>query len=281
MTGCTAGAGKRPAGRPFLKMHGLRNHFVIVDARDEPYTPDQATVVNICDPQIGVGGDQLVVIEASADGDVFMRLYNVDGREVEACGNATRCIAWLMMEEGGTDAVRIETLAGVLECRRSGDLRVSCDMGRIRSGWRDVPLARDQDTLHVSPDAGPLRDGVALNVGNPHLVFFVDDADAVDLPSFAPAIQADALFPDQVNVGLAQIVDASNLKLRVFERGAGLTTACGSGACAAVYAARARGLTDADTVCVAMPAGLVEIEITEDDRAIMSGPVAHCFSGYL
>lgn len=282
----TAGLGwqdSRPSGRPFLKMHGLRNHFVIVDARQEPYRPDSHDIVRICDPQIGIGADQLVVIEPSSadDVDAFMRLYNVDGREVEACGNATRCVAWLLMEESGRHTARIETLAGVLQCRRTGDRRVACDMGRISTAWRDVPLSRRQDTLHLDLEAGPLRDPVALNVGNPHVVFFVDDIDAIDLPSLAPTIQRDPMFPDQVNVGLVQLARPNSLRLVVYERGAGLTAACGSGACAAAYAARARGLTTSDTITVTMPAGHVDIEITDDEHAVMSGPVGFCFTGYL
>lgn len=264
-------------------MHGLGNHFVIVDGRIAPYRPCTEEIVRICDPRIGIGAEQLVVIETPSAGgaDAFMRLYNVDGREVEACGNALRCVAWLWMEETGEREVRIETLAGILACRRTADKRVSCDMGRISLAWRDVPLSRQADTLHLEFVAGPLCDPVALNVGNPHVVFFVDDIDAIDLTALAPSIQHDVLFPDQVNVGIAELKDAGALRLVVYERGAGLTTACGSGACAAAYAARARGLTTSNIITVSMPAGAVDIEITDNDHAIMSGPVAFCFSGYL
>ena len=274
--------GLRPRGRPFLKMHGLRNHFVIVDGRETPYRPGLAEIVRICDPEIGVGGDQLVVIEpAGGAADAFMRLFNVDGREVEACGNATRCVAWLLMEESNCDGVKIETLAGILECRRVAEWQVSCDMGRISMRWNDVPLAEERDTLHLDVTAGALSEPAALNVGNPHAVFFVDDVDAVDLASIAPAIQENPLFPEQVNVGVAQLIDDSHLKLIVYERGAGLTMACGSGACAAAYAALARNLTASKRITVTLPAGDVEITITGDDHAIMAGPVAFCFSGYL
>ncbi len=272
-----------PAERPFVKMHGLENHFVIVDGRRELFRPGTDEIVRICDLNTGVGADQLVIIEApGADGvDAFMRLYNVDGREVEACGNATRCVAWLLMEESSTDAATIETLGGRLDCRRAGDRRVSCDMGRISTAWRDVPLSRREDTLHLDLEAGPLEDPVALSVGNPHVVFFVDDVVAIDLASLAPPIQENALFPNQVNVGIAELVGAERLRVRVYERGAGLTSACGSGACAAAYAARARGLTASSRFTVSMPAGDVGIELTADDHAIMTGPVAYCFRGYL
>ena len=271
-----------PRGRPFIKMHGLRNHFVIVDARLEPYVPTTGDVQRICDVQRGVGGDQLVVLEpAEGTADVFMRLYNVDGREVEACGNATRCVAWLLLEERGQDSVVIETLAGLLDCRREGDRVVRCDMGLIRSDWRSIPMSTEADTLHVQLPAGPLDDAVAVNVGNPHLVYFTADVDAVPLAELAPAVQQNPLFPNQVNVGVAELAGHAHLKLRVYERGAGLTQACGSGACAAVYAARARGLATDDAVRVSMPAGDVTIRLSEDARATMSGPVDYCFSGYL
>ena len=271
------------AGRAFVKMHGLRNHFVIIDARDEPCRAAADEIVRICDVQVGVGADQLVVLEpGSGNGThAFMRLYNVDGREVEACGNATRCVAWLLLEESGRDEVVIETLAGRLRCQRAGNLRVSCDMGRVSLDWRKVPLARAADTLHVGAGSGPLTDGVALSIGNPHVVYFVDDLASVDIPRHAAPIQKDPMFRNGVNVGVAQVVDASNLKLAVYERGVGLTMACGSGACVAAYAARARGLTTSTTIRVELPGGSVDIEIRPDDTAVMTGPVAWCFSGRL
>ena len=275
--------GKRPSGRFFVKMHGLRNHFVITDAREEPYRPDDQEIVRICDPQTGVGGDQLIIIEQARDScaDAFMRILNVDAREVEACGNATRCVAWLLMEEQKSDEVMVETLAGPLACKRAGPMEVSCAMGRVSMAWQDIPLAEERDTRHLDLSFGPLSDGVALAIGNPHVVFFVDDLDAVDIEAIAPQIQEHPLFPNQVNVGVAQMTSKDRMRLKVFERGAGLTTACGSGACVAAYAALARGLTDCKTMTIEMPAGAVGIEITDAAMAIMSGPVAYCFSGYL
>ena len=274
---------KRPSGRFFIKMHGLRNHFVITDARTEPYRPEEQEIVRICDPQTGAGGDQLIVIEQARNScaDVFMRILNVDGREAEACGNATRCVAWLLMEEQKTDEVIVETLAGPLECKRTGSMQVSCEMGRVSMAWRDIPLAEERDTCHLDISFGPLSDGVALAIGNPHVVFFVDDLDAVDIEAIAPQIQQHPLFPNQVNVGVAQMTSEDGMRLTVYERGAGLTTACGSGACVAAYAAHARGLTDRNKMTIEMPAGAVGIEITDAAMAIMSGPVAYCYSGYL
>ncbi|QDV07224.1 Diaminopimelate epimerase [Planctomycetes bacterium Poly30] len=268
-------------GRAFVKMHGLKNHFVIVDARVAPYRPAAAEIARICDVDVGVGADQLVVIEPSARADVFMRLYNVDGREVEACGNATRCVAWIALEETGGDHVRIETLAGVLECRRIGERQVSCDMGRVSMDWQDVPLSEERDTLNLGLNVGPLVNPAALSVGNPHAVFFVDDVDAIDVAGLAPTVQGDRLFPHSVNVGVATLRSADRLQLIVYERGAGLTQACGTGACAAAFAARARGLTEATQLTVELPAGEVGIEIRSDGHAVMSGPVAYCFRGIL
>jgi diaminopimelate epimerase len=264
-------------------MHGLRNHFVITDAREQAYGPDTDEIVRICDPQVGVGADQLIVIENAGhkDANVFMRIYNVDGREVEACGNATRCVGWLILEENASDSVVVETLAGPLQCKRAGDLLVSSDMGRVSMDWQSIPLAEERDTLHLDFECGDLANPVALGIGNPHVVFFVDDIDAIDILAVAPAIQADSLFPNSVNVGLAEVKSADRMRLVVYERGAGLTTACGSGACAAVFAAHARGLTAEGRMTVDMPAGPVEIELRNDGSAVMTGPVAFCFQGIL
>lgn len=276
-----------PAGRRFVKMHGLLNHFVIIDARMEPFTPDDTEIVRICDSQTGVGGDQLVIVQPpSAAGrkggaSAFMRILNVDAREVEACGNATRCVAWLLLEEEQSGDVVLETLAGLIVCKRTGAKEVSCSMGQVSMKWQDVPLAEERDTHHLDLSFGPLKDAVALSIGNPHVVFFVDDLDAVDIEGLAPDIQKLPLFPNEVNVGVAQMLSADSMRLAVYERGAGLTTACGSGACVAVHAALARGLTDERKMTVQMPAGPVGIEITADDTAIMTGPVEFCFSGYL
>ena len=275
--------GKRPAGRSFIKMHGLRNHFVITDAREEPYRPDDREIIRICDPRTGVGADQLIIIEPSRDSTAaaFMRILGVDARDVEVCGNATRCVAWLLMEEQKSDAVVVETVAGPLECKRTGPLEVSCSMGRVSMESRDIPLAEERDTCHLDLAFGPLSDAVALGIGNPHVVFFVDDLDAIDIEALAPQIQQHALFPNEVNVGVAQMTADDQMRLTVYERGAGLTTACGSGACVAAYAALARGLSDSKTMTVDMPGGAVGIEIMADGTAIMTGPVAYCFSGYL
>ena len=212
------GFGLPPAGRYFVKMQGLRNHFVITDARDGAYQPSSDEIVRVCDPQVGVGGDQLIVLEPprQAGADVFMRILNVDGREAEACGNATRCVAWLLMEESGTDAIVVETLAGQLACSRQGDQQVRCDMGIVSLDWRDIPLAEERDTLHLELSFGPLEDAIALGIGNPHVVYFVDDVDAIDLRALAPKVQAHPLFPNSVNVGIASLIDSDHVASRVY-----------------------------------------------------------------
>ncbi len=276
-----------PSGRFFIKMHGLYNHFVITDARRQGYQPDDAEIVRICNVQTGVGADQLVIIEPpteagrSAGANAFMRLLNVDAREVEACGNATRCVAWLLLEEAAADEIVIETLAGLLVCKRTGIQEVSCEMGRITGDWQEIPLSRSIDTTHIDLGDGLPADGIALNIGNPHIVYFVDDVRRVDLDSIGPRIQSNPLFPREVNVGIAHMVNDSELNSRVYERGAGLTTACGSGACVAAFAAIARGLTEKRQITVHMQAGDVQIAISTDGVATMTGPVAYCFSGFL
>lgn len=270
-------------GRPFVKMHGLRNDFVIVDGREKPYTPSVAEIVRICDRREGVGGDELLVIEPPRFGKVyaFVRIINPDGSEAEACGNASRCVGWLLMEECGRDEIRIETLGGVLSCRRAGEKQVAVEMGRLRTGWQEIPLSREMDTLHLGIGAGPLQDPVGMNIGNPHAVFFVDDLSAVDLTRYGPQLQKDPLFPEGANIGAAQLLDPKTLRLSVWERPGTLTTACGTGACVAVAAAHRRGLTTEKCMTVVMPAGSVEIELKEDGTVVMTGPVETCYAGYL
>lgn len=271
---------------PFVKMHGLRNCFVILDLRDCLWTISASDAIRICDMRAGVGGEQLVTIEqpskngVSAGAAAFMRIYNIDGQEVSACGNATRCVAHLLMEQSGLAALRIETAAGVLHCRRSGELQVSVDLGPFRTGWQDIPLADPVDTHCLPVASGPLRDGVAVNIGNPHAIFFVDRLDSVHVSAFAPVIQNHALFPQGANVGVAEVVDHETIRLAVWERPGMLTEACGTGACAAAFAARRRGLVATDRVTVYLPAGPVLIELS-GDMVTMTGPVATCCCGFV
>jgi diaminopimelate epimerase len=270
-------------GRPFVKMQGLRNDFVIVDGRLDPYTPSMTEIVRICDRHEGVGGDQLLVIEPARSDEsyAFLRIINIDGRDVEACGNATRCVGWLLMKEKGSKEVVIETRAGLLGCRLVGEKLVCVEMGRVRTEWHEIPLSLEMDTLHLKIGDGPLKDPVGMNIGNPHAVFFVDDLAKVNLSLHGPKLQKNPLFPERANIGAAQLIDAKTLKLSVWERPGILTTACGTGACVAVAAAHRRGLTTEKCMTVIMPAGSVAIELKENGMMEMTGPVENCFTGYL
>lgn len=266
--------------RAFVKMHGLRNHFAIFDARTDPRPFSVAEIVRICDCAAGVGAEQVVTIghAAGVGADAAMRLFNIDGREVGACGNATRCVAFLLMEETDRDAVVIETAAGLLPCRLVGPQEVSVRLGPISTDWRRIGAARAVDTLRLPLKSGPLRDGAALWIGNPHAVFFVPRLDPEALVRHGPAIQNDPLFPEGVNVGAAEMIDESTIRLAVWERPGILTAACGTGACVAAFAARRRGLSHADRFTVHLPGGTLDITI-EGDMATMAGPVAFCCTG--
>tara|TARA_B100000927_G_scaffold16895_1_gene13130 strand:- start:761 stop:1639 length:879 start_codon:yes stop_codon:yes gene_type:complete len=267
-------------GRSFIKMHGLENHFAIFDARQEPFMPSKKEIIKICDSELGVGADQVIIIEnSSSHADALMRIINVDGFEAEACGNATRCIAWLLMKEFNKKQVKIETLAGILSCYLLQDDWVKCDMGRISVKSENIPLSMNIDTLQPEIEIGPLKDGVITNIGNPHITFFVDQIDAIDIEKWAPVIQEDKLFPRQVNVGIAEILDNENINLKVYERGAGLTAACGTGACVAVFAAYTKGLISNKKINVLMAAGKMIIELQAEKKVTMSGPVTYLYSG--
>lgn len=259
---------------PFRKMHGLGNDFVVFDARQRRLDLTPAQIRGLSDRHTGIGCDQLVILEPAADADVFMRLYNADGSEVGACGNASRCVASLL---GGTP--RIRTLAGLLATRADGDA-ATVDMGEPVFDWDRIPLALAMDTLHMPVAWDGLTDPCAVNVGNPHLVFFVPDAAVHDLATLGPRIENDPLFPERVNVGVAQIAGPDTLLLRVWERGAGLTQACGTAACAAAVAAHRRGLA-ARTARVRLPGGELGIEWTTANRILMTGPSASVFDGVI
>ncbi len=271
--------------RPFLKMHGLGNDFVVVDARDEPFAPGVAARRRIADRRFGVGCDQLVILEPAPrengqGADLALRFYNPDGGEAEACGNGTRCAAALIMAETGAASLNIRTLGGLLRAEAAGPGRVSVDMGEAKTGWREIPLAREMNTLHLDLAAGPLRDPVATGMGNPHATFFVEDIGAIDIATLGPKLEHDPLFPARANIGVAQVTGPDSLRLRVWERGAGLTMACGSGACAATVAAARRGLTGRK-VTLDLDGGTLKVEWREDGHVVMTGPVATAFTGEL
>jgi diaminopimelate epimerase len=269
-------------GIPFTKMHGLGNDFVVFDARERALTLDGDTARAIADRHRGVGCDQILLIEKpkSARADAFMRIRNADGGEAEACGNGARCVADILMRETNRDRVAIETVAGILDATRAGPQRVAVDMGEPRFGWRDIPLARDCDTLHVMLTLGALTDPVCTSMGNPHATFFVADAEAIDLATLGPVLEHDPIFPARANIGAAQVLSRTRLRLRVWERGDGLTLACGSGACAALVAASRRGLTERRAEVMA-DGGTLTIDWRADNHVVMTGAVATSFDGTL
>ena len=280
-------AAGQPFGRPFIKMQGLRNHFVFIDLRHGAARPSADEIVRICDIHAGVGAEQVITIEAPSDAAAaegayaFMGIYNIDGKESEACGNATRCMAHLLFDESGLSDVLLETRGGLLACAKTGAMEVSVTLGPIRMDWHSIPLSRAADTAHLPLEAGPLRDGLALNIGNPHAVFFVEDHGAIDIPAVAPAIARNSLFAESANIGVAQVIDDHTLKLAVWERPGMLTEACGTGACVAAYAGRLRGYLSGDEITVHLPAGALKIRLLDGGRVVMTGPVAFCCAGYV
>ena len=265
---------------PFLKMHGLGNDFVVLDGRRSTLAIDAAAVRALADRRTGIGCDQVILLAPPRDpsAQVLMRIHNPDGGEAEACGNATRCVAELLRRETGDRRVRIETVAGVLEAEALLDGRVTVDLGPARTDWHEIPLARAVDTERVELSLGPLSTPVCTNIGNPHATFFVDDVEAIDLPTLGPVLENHPLFPQRANIGVAAVRDRNNIRLRVWERGAGITRACGSGACAALVAANRRGLAG-PRAAVALDGGTLDIAWHDNGHVIMTGPVALSFEG--
>ena len=267
---------------PFTKMHGLGNDFVVIDARRQPLALSAAQARAIADRRLGVGCDQLIVIEPSASADAFLRILNADGGEVSACGNASRCIGAVLMAEKKADHVTLETRAGALEARLASN-GVAVDMGPARLGWQEIPLAREMDTAHVelgidTTSGERLSDPVCVSMGNPHAVFFVRNPQRYDLATLGPVLEQDALFPERANITLVEVLARDRAVMRTWERGAGLTLACGTAACATLVAAHRRGLMDRKAR-LTLPGGDLEIEWRHDGHVIMAGPVATSFAG--
>ena len=270
--------------RPFLKMNGLGNDFVVVEARSAPFEPSAEEVRALGDRTHGIGFDQLIVIDRAAEADARARFWNSDGEEVAACGNGTRCVGWLMMQASAARTRRvIETRAGVLHAVRADERLVSVDMGAPGLDWREIPLADEQNTLLLDVPLHPaIKDpATCVSMGNPHVVFFLADLDEAFVRSVGPVIERHPLFPQGVNVGFAQVIDRGRIRLKVWERGAGLTKACGTGACAALVAAARRDLTDRSAVIVTDGGELLIDWRAEDGHVIMTGPAAVDFAGEL
>lgn len=257
----------------FTKMHGLGNDFVVLDTRTQPLPPVSTALARaLADRKTGIGCDQLIVLEESQVADLRMRIFNADGGEVEACGNATRAVAILH----GSPA-NIETAGGILAVQPS-DGGAAVDMGEPRFDWEAIPLAYAMDTSALPVGWEELEQPVAVNVGNPHAVFFVDDCDAIELESLGPQIEHDPLFPQRVNVNVATVENPTNIRLRTWERGVGITRACGTGACATAIAAMRRGLVERE-VMVSLQGGSLLISWGEDGRVTMTGPATESFRG--
>jgi diaminopimelate epimerase len=260
----------------FSKMHGLGNDFVVLDARHEALTVDRSLLRRIGDRHRGIGCDQLVLLEPSSIADSAVRFYNADGSEAGACGNATRCVAGLISSETGRVEISLETKAGMLAAKVASDGLVTVAMPAPDFAWDTVPLREAGDTLAVDLGIEGLPPATCLSVGNPHAVFFVDDVDRVE--QLGPIVQRHQMFPDSVNVGFARQIDRGRLRLRVFERGSGLTLACGSGACAAMAAAVRHGRVSGRTVLV-LDGGELEMSWHGEGPIYMSGGWAMSFTG--
>jgi diaminopimelate epimerase len=268
----------------FRKMHGLGNDFAVFDARTTPLALNAETAGAIANRRRGIGCDQVIVIERDAKGaDAFMRIYNADGSEVESCGNASRCVAKLLLEETGKSEIRINSNGGLMQCRAQGDL-VTIDMGEPRLDWREIPMAQAVETVSFAlplevAGAAALGKASAVMTGNPHCVFFVSDVAEVPVEQIGPAVEHHAWFPARTNVEFVEPRSQESLRMRVWERGVGVTQACGTGACAAVVAAYRRGLTGRE-VTVELDGGRLEIVWRESDNHIlMTGSATLSFEG--
>ncbi|MXO64896.1 diaminopimelate epimerase [Altericroceibacterium endophyticum] len=259
----------------FTKMHGLGNDFIVLDGRETNLPPLRpSTAQMLADRRTGIGCDQLILLEPSNSADFRMRIFNPDGSEVEACGNASRAVGLLH----GRDA-KIETAGGIITAHMT-DQGIAVDMGTPRFGWDAIPLGYAMDTLSMPVGWGELENPAAVNVGNPHVIFFVEDCDAVPMENLGPEIENDPLFPERINVNVATVIDRTAIRLRVWERGAGLTRACGTGACATAIAAMRRNLVDR-SVTVHLPGGPLQIDWGDDQRITMTGPATTSFTGSL
>ncbi len=258
---------------PFMKMHGLGNDFVVVDERGITPQVNAALAISMADRHRGVGFDQLAVLSDTPDADVRLVFWNSDGSQAGACGNATRCVARHMMDQTGVTALTLQTERGVLQARDAGDGLTSVNMGQPQLQWQDIPLAEAMETLELPIEGAP----TATGMGNPHCTFFVPDAEAVDLAAKGAALEHHPLYPERTNVQFASLIGPDHLRMRVWERGVGITLASGSSSCATAVAAARRGLTGRD-VTITLDGGTLFIS-WRDDGVWMTGPTAHVFDG--
>jgi len=265
---------------PFRKMQGLGNDFVVFDARERAIPMSGTQARAIADRHFGVGCDTLVLITpGTAQVDASLRFFNADGGEVESCGNATRCIARVLMDERGLSRVKLMSRGGMLICSDAGKGLVTVDVGIPKLEWNEIPLTEAVDTIKFPlPLEGTHIPAAAVLMGNPHCILFVDDAEKAPLTQLGPRIERHPLFPNRINVEFAQVIDRSHIRMRVWERGIGVTLACGTGACATVVAASRRGLAERKAE-VKLDGGTLVIEWREDDHVEMTGPATLSFTG--
>lgn len=261
---------------PFLKMHGLGNDFVVVDARGLDFEVTTTRAAAISDRRRGIGCDQFIIMRDSKKASVFMEIWNADGSRVGACGNATRCVGMLMLEETGDDKISIETDAGLLSAEKR-DAGISVNMGLARTRWQDIPLAHESDTASADFEIEGLASPGCANMGNPHAVFFVEDAENQPLEQIGPQVEVSDFFPERVNASIASVKDGI-IRLRVWERGAGITEACGTAACASVVAATRKGLVDRKAT-VRLDGGDLDIEWLPDGTVQMTGAATLVYRG--
>lgn len=257
------------------KMNGAGNAFAIFDARHQAFNPSSAQLQEIAQT---LQADQIMAIERDLRADAFLRIWNSDGGEVKACGNGTRAVAHLLLEESGKAEVKIQTEADMLKAARAQQDLVTVDMGSPLMGWEDIPLSEAMDVRGVDVKVGPMDNPylarpAVVSMGNPHAVFFVDDVESIDIPGVGPLVEWHPLFPEGTNVGFAQIMDRQNIRLRVWERGAGLTKACGTGACAALVCAARAGKTERKARLILDGGELIIEWNSATDRVLMTGPV--------
>ena len=263
----------------FIKMHGLGNDFVIIDKRLENINISKDLISKLSDRKSGAGCDQLITISLSKklDIDAEIEIFNSNGDPAEACGNGTRCVAKLLFDETQKKEVNILSVAGILNATKRDDYNISVNLGTLSTDWQKIPLSKNIDTLNIPIRIDGFSNGVAANIGNPHIIFFGNNLDKVDLAKIGPTIENDELFPDKINVEIVEIINNKKIKMRVWERGAGITLACGSGACASVYAGQLKNLLD-NNVEVQLEKGSLFINI-EKNKATMTGPAEVCFHG--
>jgi len=264
--------------KPFIKMHGLGNDFVIIDSRNNNYRINDETIKIISNRRFGIGCDQVIEMRDSKTADIFMKIYNSDGSEAEACGNASRCVAGILFASTPKKKISIETISGIINAESEVNGNIKVDMGEPRFLWNEIPL--NENVKEINFEQFSLKNGLTVNMGNPHIVFFVEDLNNINIDEIGPFIETDKLFPQRINLEICQIINRNKIKALIWERGAGKTLACGSGACAVLVAACKNGLSN-ETAEIMLDGGSLNISwnINSNNHVIMSGPVSVSFLG--